>query len=110
MPSPEPLIREAIASYLKNPSQLELAEELVSLARALDALPVYADMGAALLIRPTGEVLSVSSDESWTVPAPKYKVVTDPTWIERAYDKCALRYPRLRDTIDRLRGDQRSDI
>jgi hypothetical protein len=28
------------------------------MARRLEALPVYADMGGALLIRPTGEVLT----------------------------------------------------
>ena len=110
MASPEAQIRDAIVSYLNDPSQLQLTANLVSLARTLDALPIYADMGGALLIRPTGEVLEVPIDQSWTDSAPNYRVVDDPTWIKHAYDKCALRYPQLRDTIARIRESRRSDI
>jgi len=103
-------IRAAIDSYLQDPSQLGLTTELASLARHLVALPVYADMGAALLIRPNGDVLEVSTDQSWADPKPISRVVTDSDTIALAYDKCVMRFPHLRTTIDLLKAGKRSDI
>ena len=103
-------IRAAIATYLKDPSTLDLTSELASLARSLDALPIYADLGGALLIRPNGEVLEVHSNQSWTSEVPECRVVSDPEWIAHAYDKCMLRYPQLRNTIKSIRENSRSDI
>jgi hypothetical protein len=52
MPNVEEEIRAALLEYLKDPTVFGLTTDLATLARALDALPVYADIGAALLIRP----------------------------------------------------------
>jgi hypothetical protein len=102
MPSIETEILGALAEYLKDPRKPGLDPELAVLARGLCALPVYADMGGALLIRPSGDVLIVNSNEEWTEKA-EYDVVTDPEWISRAYDSCARRYPRLQRVIEQLR-------
>jgi hypothetical protein len=110
MASVEAQIRNAIAAYLSDPSQLGLTVELASLARTLKALPVYADMGGALLIRPDGQVLEVSSDVSWTDPSPPFRVVSDSASINQAYDRCAERFPRLQATIAEMRGIKCSDI
>ena len=45
MPNIEAEIRAALSDYLKDPSVLGLTTELAILARDLDALPVYADIG-----------------------------------------------------------------
>lgn len=103
-------IRAAIDSYLQDPSQLSLTTELAFLARNLMALPVHADMGAALLIRPNGDVLGVSTDQSWTDSGPISRVVTESDIIALAYDKCVMRFPHLRTTIDLLKASRRSDI
>jgi hypothetical protein len=103
-------VLDAIAVYLKDPASLGLTTDLAVLARTLNALPVYADVGGALLIRPSGEVLEVGSDQSWASASLDFSVVVDPKWISLAYDKCALRYPSLRHTIMRFRPDARSDI
>jgi hypothetical protein len=94
-------IREALANYLKDPSRLGLTTELAVLARALNALPVYADISGALLIRPNGEVLSVLSDQAWSDTA-KFNLETDPVWIQRAYERCSARLPALRATMAEL--------
>jgi hypothetical protein len=85
-------IRDAIDSYLADPSQLPLTDELVVLAKSLDALPTYCDMGAALLVRPDGTVLAVSTDVSWDENAVS-SVVTDVFWIRVAFEKGSERFP-----------------
>jgi hypothetical protein len=102
MPSVETEILAALAEYLKDPRKVGLDTELAVLARGLCALPLYADMGGVLLIRPSGDVLMVNSNEEWTEKA-EYEVVTDPQWISRAYDFCARRYPRLQRVIEQLK-------
>jgi hypothetical protein len=100
MPSIETEILSALAEYLQDPRKPGLDPELAVLARGLCALPVYADMGGALLLRPSGDVLIVNSNEEWT----DYEVVTDPESISRAYDSCARRYPKLQRLIEQLRS------
>jgi hypothetical protein len=103
MPSVEAEILGALAEYLKDPRKLGLDTDLAVLARGLCALPVHADMGGVLLIRPSGDVVMVNSNQEWTERA-ECEVVTDPEWISRAYDSCVLRYPKLRRTIEQLRS------
>jgi hypothetical protein len=60
-------ITELIRALQPAPAPLDWPYEL---ARRFDALPVYSDMGGALLLRPDGEVLSVLWDsESEARPA-----------------------------------------
>jgi hypothetical protein len=85
----------ALDTYLQDPSSLGLTSDLAILAQAHNALPVYADMGGALLIRSTGEVLLVHSNQEWTASA-ESSVVTDAQWIAVAYTACEKRFPPLR--------------
>lgn len=94
-------IRRALAEYIKDPTRVKLDTELVVLARGLSALPVYADMGGVLLIRPSGEVLVVHSNQEWTENA-EYEAVGDPEWISHAYQCCVRLYPKLKDAIAAL--------
>jgi hypothetical protein len=88
----------ALAEYLLYPSSMKLTSDLAVLARAHGALPVYADMGAALLIRSTGEVIAVHSNQEWTA-ASEWSVVTEAQWIAVAYAACERRYPQLRGLL-----------
>ena len=103
MPNAEVKVREALADYLQDPTKVGLDRELVILARAFSALPVYEDMGGVLLIRPSGEVLVVHSNQEWTDRA-ECEVVTDAEWISHAYDSCVQRYPNLHEAIEELRA------
>ena len=103
MPNAEVKVREALAEYLQDPTKVGLDTELVILARALSALPVYEDMGGVLLIRPSGEVLVVHSNQEWTDRA-ECEVVTDAEWISHAYDSCIQCYPKLQEAIEELRA------
>lgn len=91
-PKHQQQIRDAIDSYLADPSQLPLTSRLVNLARKFDALPTYADMGAALLVRSDGNVLAVSSDEAWDANARSVQE-TNLVWKRIAYEKGAERFP-----------------
>jgi hypothetical protein len=88
----------ALEVYLQDPSSIGLTSDLVVLAQAHGALPVYADLGGALLIRRTGEVLSVHSNQEWTA-ASEWSVVTEVQWLEVAYVACERRYPTLREFL-----------
>jgi hypothetical protein len=88
----------ALEAYLEDPSSIGLTSELAVLAQAHGALPVYADLGGALLIRCTGEVLSVHSNQEWTA-ASEWSVVTEAQWLEVAYVACERRYPTLREFL-----------
>ena len=96
--------RSALSSYLKDPASLGLATDLAVLAEALGALPVYADIGGAMLIRPSGEVLLVHSNQTWDA-ASSFEVQSDPHWRRIAFDSCVERFPSLRAVADQLRAD-----
>jgi hypothetical protein len=98
----EAKIQEALSAYLADPAILGLTKDLAVPARTLNALPVYADIGGALLIKPSGEVLCVHSDQAWN-EASQYRAETDPARIDLAYATCAVRFPALRDVIYQLR-------
>jgi hypothetical protein len=91
-------LAHALDIYLQDPSSIGLTSDLAILARAHNALPVYADMGGALLIRPSGEVLLVHSNQGWTATS-ECSVVTESQWIAVAYAACENRYPRLRGLL-----------
>lgn len=103
MSNAELKLREALAEYLRDPTKVGLDTELVVLARAFSALPVYEDMGGVLLITPSGEVLVVHSNQEWTEKA-ECEVVVDAEWIAHAYDSCIQRYPKLREAIEELKA------
>ena len=88
-------IRAVLAEYLRDPTALGLTTDLAVLAREFDALPVYADMGGALLIRANGEVLSVHSNQAWDETA-EFEVEASAERLRTAWQSCAQRYPALR--------------
>jgi hypothetical protein len=98
-------IRTVLAAYLRNPSLigpiLKNNKDLPVLARTFNALPVYADTGGALLVRPSGEVLLVHSNQVWDEDA-EAEVVDSDRWVYEAYNACARRFPSLRDAARRL--------
>ncbi|MGH9870579.1 MAG: hypothetical protein ACREAA_20775 [Candidatus Polarisedimenticolia bacterium] len=88
-------IQRVIRAYLEDPAILRgLTLDLVSLARRFDALPVSADMGGALLIRPSGEVILVHSNQPWGLES-EHEVVTDPGWRTIAFVEAGERFPSL---------------
>ena len=84
--------------YLQDPSAIGLTSNLAVLARAHSALPVRADMGGVLLVRSTGEVLFIHSDQDWIAES-ECSLVTGAEWIAVAYTACEGRYPRLRNLL-----------
>lgn len=58
-------VRMALEAYLASPGAAELPEEVRPVARGLGALPLYVDIGGALLLRPDGTLLEVHSNQSW---------------------------------------------
>lgn len=71
---------------------------LKPLAQAFQALPVYADMGGALLLKPNGEVLTVHTNQAWDARA-EAAIERDPFWINVAYSRCWVQFPSLRDAL-----------
>jgi hypothetical protein len=98
-------IKAVLAAYLQDPSLvgaiLENNEDLRVLARTFDALPVYADLGGALLMRPSGEVLFVHSNQLWDGSA-EVEVERREEWVGEAYRSCARRFPSLGEAIRHL--------
>ncbi|MDC3953072.1 hypothetical protein KEG38_04410 [Polyangium jinanense] len=50
------LVREELSRYLESTDSRKMVADLVDVAREASALPVYADMGGALLITMEGDV------------------------------------------------------
>jgi hypothetical protein len=99
--SQERKIRSAIKAYLDDPSSIDLTTDLAVLARAFDALPVYADIGRALLVRVDGSVMSVHTNQVWD-DAAEWEKVDDPSWLRIAYEAGAERHPIARDILQSL--------
>src|SRR6185436_11799107 len=95
----------ALREYLRDPSLigavLERNPDLPVLARALHALPVYADIGGALLITTAGKVLLVHSNQAWDESA-EFEVETRGEWVREAFASCASRFPALTDVVKHL--------
>ncbi len=103
----EQAIRSAINAYLDDPSAIDLTTDLAVLARSFDALPVYADIGAALLVRVDGSVISVHTNQVWDEDA-EWEEVDDPSWLRIAYETGAERHPIARDVLRSLVTSTRS--
>jgi hypothetical protein len=86
---------------LRDPSSIGLTSDLAVLALTHGALPVHADLGGALLMRPTGEVLLVHSNQEWTA-ASEWSIVTEAQLLDVAYAACQGRYPTLREFLPRV--------
>jgi hypothetical protein len=89
MPSPDSqwVIRSLVDRWLVSPpNDPELAETV----RTSGALPVYADMGGTLFLRPDGEILVLEHDST---DAPQ--IEADPGWNITALVVGAEKYPEL---------------
>ena len=71
------------------------------LARAFNALPVYADIRTALLVRSDGTVLAVNSNQVWDESS-EYEEVSDPIRLRIAYQQGAERHPIAREALQAL--------
>lgn len=94
-------VRQAIELYLDDPERIDLTTDLAVLARKFDALPVYADIGAALLVRCNGEVVHVHSNQVWDENS-EWEIEADPEWQRVAYLKGAVQHPIARDALLKL--------
>ena len=69
------------------------------------ALPVYADMSAFLLIRPSGELLEVDSNQDWSGEVSARAATLDTAWRRRVLRAGILKYPELQDVLEAALGD-----
>ncbi len=65
------------------------------LAIHLQALPLYADLGACIAIRPSGELISVHSDQDWCAPT-EWTHEIESTWRTVALATGSATYPELK--------------
>jgi hypothetical protein len=85
------VIQVLVDRWLASPSHLDLVEAV----RASGALPVYVDMGGALLLRPDGEILCLPDGASIEALA----VEPDPGWRLTAVAVGAEIYPELKPLL-----------
>jgi hypothetical protein len=83
------LIQALVDRWLASPSPNDL--DLVEAVRASGALPIYADMGGTLFLRPDCEILSLDHDSK-----DEPQVETDPSWRLTAVVVGTEKYPELR--------------
>ncbi|MDC3979814.1 hypothetical protein [Polyangium jinanense] len=88
------LVGEELSRYLESTDSRKMVADLVDAAREASALPVYADMGGALLITTEGDVLIVSTNQVWDRNA-KWETEADPQWRLLARIAASERYPQL---------------
>jgi histidine triad (HIT) family protein len=81
----EHLVGGLIARYLEGPDALSVCD----IVKTNNALPVYADMGGILFLRPNGEILCLPDDGSSLKPE------TDLSWCTIALVSAAEKYPEL---------------
>jgi hypothetical protein len=96
-------IRLVLAEWLEAPH----LPDLVPVARKLQALPVYADIGAALLVTLSGEVVAVSTDRPWDANAVASHDV-GPEWARLAHLEASRRHPTL-DFLRPIRSSGAAD-
>ncbi len=97
----EQSIQGAIAVYLDDPTCIDLTTDSAVLARAFNALPVYADIGAVLLVRCDGTVLAVHTNQVWDESS-EYEEESDPILLRIAYQRGAERHPIAREALQAL--------
>lgn len=76
-----------------------------ALAGRLRALPIYADMSAFILIRPSGELLEVDSGQDWSGEVSARAATLDTAWRRRVLRAGILKYPELQDVLEAALGD-----
>ena len=76
-----------------------------ALAGGLRALPLYADMGACILLRPSGELLEVGTDQDWSGAVSASAANLDAGWRGRVLRAGALKYPELQDVLEAALGE-----
>ena len=100
-PAFQEALGRALEEYLQDPSSIGLTSDLAVLALTHVALPVYADLGGALLMRSTGEILLIHSNQKWSAVS-EWSVVTNAQLLDVAYSACQRRYPTLREFLPRV--------
>jgi hypothetical protein len=81
------VIQELVDRWLASPSN---DPELAEAVRKSGALPIYADMGGTLFLRPDGEILALDHDSPDTP-----QIEDDPSWKITAVVVGAEKYPEL---------------
>ena len=81
-------IEERIDAFI---ASQEWLPDMRDIAAQLRALPLYADMGGCIALRPDGEVLLVE----WDGPMKGARHVLDAVWSEYVLRSGAGRYPKL---------------
>ena len=76
-----------------------------TLAGRLRALPLYADMRSCILIRPSGELLEVDSNQDWSGEVSARAATLDTAWRRRVLRAGILKYPELQDVLEAALGD-----
>jgi len=76
-----------------------------ALAGRIRALPLYADMSAFILIRPSGELVEVDSDQDWSGEVSARPATLDGAWRRRVLRAGILKYPELQDVLEAALGD-----
>ena len=76
-----------------------------ALAGRLRALPLYADMRSCILIRPSGELLEVDSNQDWSGEVSARAATLDTAWRRRVLRAGILKYPELQDVLEAALGD-----
>ena len=76
-----------------------------ALAGRLRALPIYADMSAFILIRPSGELLEVDSDQDWSTDLSVRPAGLDMAWRRRVLRAGVLKFPELQDVLEAALGN-----
>lgn len=89
-PGLQAVIRSLIERWLASPDHPDVTEAV----RVSGALPVYADMGGTLFLRPDGEILALAHDEG-----DEPQLETDERWRITAVVVGAEKYPELRPLL-----------
>ena len=76
-----------------------------ALAGRIRALPLYADMSAFILIRPSGELVEVDSDQDWSTDLSVRPAGLDMAWRRRVLRAGVLKFPELQDVLEAALGN-----
>lgn len=87
-------IQLVVDAYAVAPETHAFPGELAQVAAKAKAIPVYADIGGALLLDSMGRILSVSTNEPWNAST-EVEEETDENWRAVALVSAAERYPSL---------------
>jgi hypothetical protein len=85
-------ISERIRNYVSLPSHG--LEEAISVALSIEALPLYLDVGGVFAVKPTGEIVVISSDEPHTL-----RIEDDPRICNIVFFQGSKKYPELSELV-----------